>query len=84
MSDLVTDAGSDALRRQRALSRWDNDGGAGLEGPQTASGPADKQLPFPRMDDAEFEALHCSQRARSLPLRFLRCSQSISVWLALP
>ena len=49
-----TDAVADALQRQRALARWDNDGGAAADGPEPGAG----QPPFPNWGDAEFEALH--------------------------
>ena len=49
---------SEALQRQRALSRWDNEGGAETDGPQAAPHAVEGQLPFPKMGDAEFEALH--------------------------
>lgn len=58
MSSHDSDPVSDALQRQRALSRWDNDGGAGPDGPLTAPESAEGQLPLPRTGDAEFEALH--------------------------
>ncbi len=49
---------SEALQRQRALSRWDDEGGAEADGPQTAPHSVEAQPPFPKMRDAEFEALH--------------------------
>lgn len=58
MSDHAANALSDALQRQRALSRWDNEGGAEPDGPQMALKPVDGQLSFPKMGDAEFTALH--------------------------
>lgn len=58
MSDHAADALSDALQRQRALSRWDNEGGAEPDGPQTALELVDGQPSFPKMGDAEFTALH--------------------------
>ncbi len=58
MSSHGSNPVSDALQRQRALSRWDNDGGAGPDGPLTAPESAEGQPPLPRMGDAEFEALH--------------------------
>ena len=58
MSSDGSDPVSDALQRQRALSRWDTDGGAGPEGPLTVPQSAERQPPFPKMGEAEFEALH--------------------------
>jgi len=58
MSDHGSEPLSDALQRQRALSRWDNEGGAEADGPQTAPQVVEGQPPFPKMGDAELEALH--------------------------
>jgi nucleotide-binding universal stress UspA family protein len=58
MSDHGSEPLSDALQRQRALSRWDNEGGAQTDGPQAAPHAVEGQLPFPKMGDAEFGALH--------------------------
>lgn len=54
MSDQASERLREALQRQRALSRWDNEGGAQTEGPQAAEG----LRPLPKAADAEFEALH--------------------------
>lgn len=48
----------DSSQSQRALSRWDNEGGAGLCDPRLAASPAEGRVPFPRIDGAELEALH--------------------------
>ncbi len=58
MSDHGSEPLSEALQRQRALSRWDNEGGAETDGPQTAPHVVERQPPFPKMGDAELEALH--------------------------
>jgi hypothetical protein len=58
VSDHASEQLSEALQRQRALSRWDNEGGAEPDGPQTAPNAVEEQPPFPKMGDAEFEALH--------------------------
>ncbi len=58
MSDHGSEPLSEALQRHRALSRWDNEGNAGTDGPQTGSQAVQGQPPFPKMGDAEFEALH--------------------------
>ncbi len=58
MSNQSFDPVSDALQRQRALSRWDSDGGAGSDGPLANPESTEEQLPFPKMGDAEFQALH--------------------------
>ena len=58
MSDRGFELLSDALQRQRALSRWDNEGGAEADGPQAAPHGVEKEPPFPKMDDAELSLLH--------------------------
>ena len=58
MSDRGSELLSDALQRQRALSRWDNEGGAEADGPQVAPHAADGEPPFPKMGDAELATLH--------------------------
>jgi hypothetical protein len=49
-----TEASSEATQRQRALSRWDNEGGAGL-----AVAPASdkEQIPAPEMSNADLVTL---------------------------
>lgn len=47
-----------ALQRQRALARWDNEGGAMASGPQVDPGSADQALAAPAITDAELVALH--------------------------
>jgi len=58
MSDDSSDPLSEALQRQRALSRWDNEGGSQTDGPQTAPHAGEEEPVFPRMADAESAALH--------------------------
>jgi len=58
MSDHGSEPLSEALQRQRALSRWDNEGGAETDGPQTDTHAVKEQTPFPKAGDAEFGALH--------------------------
>lgn len=58
MSDDTFDPLREALQHQRALSRWDNEGGAETDGPQTATHPVEEEAAFPKMADAEFNALH--------------------------
>ena len=48
---------NDLNQRQRALSRWDTDGGAGPDGP-AASPLGHEQLPLPQMTTAELAAWH--------------------------
>ncbi len=58
MSDQESDPVRDALLRQRALSRWDNEGGAEPCGPQVASKLAEAPVPMPENASAEVGALH--------------------------
>ncbi len=58
MSDDASEKLSDALQRQRALSRWDDEGGAETDGPQTGPHAVQAVPPFPKMGDAEMGALH--------------------------
>ena len=58
MSDHAPERLTEALQRQRALSRWENEGGAQADRPQTAPHAVEGQAPFPKMGEAEFEALH--------------------------
>lgn len=44
--------------RQRALSRWDTEGGAGRDGAKMLSGPHEAQGPAVRMDETELVSLH--------------------------
>ncbi len=43
------------LLRQRALARWDNEGGAMATGPQEEQGLAEKAISSPAMNDAKFD-----------------------------
>ena len=44
-------------QRQRALSRWDNEGGAGPLGPQNGEIPSDVQREIPELTNAELVQL---------------------------
>ena len=46
-----------ALLRQRALARWDNEGGAMASGPQEGQGSAEKAISSPAMTDAKFDGI---------------------------
>jgi hypothetical protein len=48
----------DPRLRKKALSRWDNEGGAGPCGPEMAPKPAEKEPSMPKIGDAELGALH--------------------------
>jgi hypothetical protein len=50
-----SDASSQVIQRQQALSRWDNEGGAA--GPILAPAADKAQAPFPEMSNADLVAL---------------------------
>lgn len=51
------ESSSDWVRHQRALSRWDNEGGAGPDGPATDHVPDKQQIPIPELTNAELLTL---------------------------
>jgi hypothetical protein len=51
-----SDTSSDSNQRQRALARWDNEGGAGPDGPAAAS-PDNERAPVPELTNAELVTL---------------------------
>jgi hypothetical protein len=57
MSDLRADSLDPSQQRQAALSRWDNDGGAGPCGPQTAPIYAEAKSEVPELTNAELVQL---------------------------
>jgi len=58
MSDQDSDPSNAALLRQRALSRWDNEGGAGPSDPQMKPAAVENQVPMPENNAAEVGAFH--------------------------
>jgi hypothetical protein len=56
MSRENSDTSSDSSQRQRALARWDNEGGAGPEGPATVSSD-NARTPVPELTNAELVTL---------------------------
>jgi hypothetical protein len=52
-----SDSSNDWNRRQRALSRWDNEGGAGPDGPATVSAPDSERIAVPELTNAELVTL---------------------------
>lgn len=59
MSDDSCDPVDDPLKlRKRALARWDNEGGAEPNGPQTASASLQGEAPMPENGPAEMASLH--------------------------
>jgi hypothetical protein len=52
-----SDTSSDWNQRQRALSRWGDEGGAGSDGPATVSTPDDARIPIPELTNAELVTL---------------------------
>lgn len=57
MSRQNFDSSNDSIQRQRALSRWDNEGGAGPDGPAMDPALDKEQIPVPEMSNAELVAL---------------------------
>jgi hypothetical protein len=53
----TSDTSSDWNQRQRALSRWDNEGGAGPDGPVTVSAPDNERVSIPELTNAELVTL---------------------------
>ncbi|MDQ2764180.1 MAG: hypothetical protein M3Y22_12085 [Pseudomonadota bacterium] len=59
MFDESSDSANDPLKlRKRALARWDNEGGAEPDGPQSASAPVEGEAPMPENGRAEIASLH--------------------------
>lgn len=58
MSDRNSTSLAAALLRQRALSRWDTEGGATPSGPQIEPTSVEDQVSMPENDAAEVGALH--------------------------
>ena len=57
MSQTSEGSPNDRVQRQRALSSWDGEGGAGPCGPQTEPELVDGPFPDPKMGEAEFVSL---------------------------
>ena len=57
MPDKEPDSTASSRQRQMALSRWDNEGGAGPGGPQGGSVPAEAQPEIPALTNAELVQL---------------------------
>jgi hypothetical protein len=52
-----SDSSSDWNQRQHALSRWDNEGGAGPDGPAMDSARDNERIPIPELTNAELVTL---------------------------
>ena len=57
MSDKKPDYAASLRQRELALSRWDNEGGAGPRGPQSASVPPDAPSEIPPLTNTELVQL---------------------------
>ena len=57
MSDKKPDSVPSSRERELALSRWDNEGGAGPRGPQGASAPPDAPSEIPPLTNTELVQL---------------------------
>ncbi|MBW4025186.1 MAG: hypothetical protein HIU92_19010 [Proteobacteria bacterium] len=58
MSDQGSDPPNAPQLGQQALFRWDNEGGAGPDGPQTEALTVEDHVPMPENNAAELGALH--------------------------
>ena len=58
MSYSGSDSSPDVPKRERALRRWDNEGGAGPCGSQMSPLSREDRVPMPKMAEAELGALH--------------------------
>ncbi len=56
MARQNADVSSEAIQRQQALARWDNEGGAG-PGPAVAPAADKERIPAPEMTNADLVAL---------------------------
>ena len=65
-----SDTSSDWNQRQRALSRWDNEGGAGPGGPASDPALGTERIPIPDLTNAELVTL----RVRVIALENLMIS----------
>ena len=52
-----SDSSNDWNQRQRALSRWDDEGGAGPDGPAMDSAPDNGRIAIPELTNAELVTL---------------------------
>ena len=57
MPDKKPDSAASSRQRQMALSRWDNEGGAGPGGPQSGSVAGEAQSQVPALTNAELVQL---------------------------
>src|SRR6195256_3404817 len=57
MPDKEPDSAASLRQRQMALSRWENEGGAGSAGPQGKSASAEARSEIPRLTNAELVQL---------------------------
>jgi hypothetical protein len=57
MPDLKPDSSDPSQQRQLALSRWDNEGGAGPCGPQEGASSCEVQSEVPQLTNAELVQL---------------------------
>ena len=69
MSRENSETSSDSNQRQRALARWDNEGGAGPDGPATLS-PENERIKVPALTNAEL----LTMRVRVIALENLMIS----------
>jgi hypothetical protein len=78
-----SDTPSDRDQRQRALSRWDNEGGAGPEGPATGSALDTGRIAVPDLTNAELVTLRIRVIAlENLMISFLATASDEQLQLA--
>jgi hypothetical protein len=78
-----SDTPSDRDQRQRALSRWDNEGGAGPEGPATGSALDTGRIAVPDLSNAELVTLRIRVIAlENLMISFLATASDEQLQLA--
>lgn len=69
-----SDASSDWNQRQRALSKWDNEGGAGPDGPASDLARETERIAIPDLTNAELVTLRIHVIALDEPDDFLACN----------
>ena len=78
-----SDTSSDWNQRQRALSRWDNEGGAGPDGPATNSALDAERIAIPDLTNAELVTLRIRVIAlENLMISLLATASGEQLWLA--
>ena len=78
-----SDTSSDRNQRQRALSRWDNEGGAGPDGPGSDSSLESERIAIPDLTNAELVTLRIRVIAlENLMIALLATASDVQLRLA--